>query len=205
MTNPKSLSTALVFAAWACSTGNTSAGIVTSPEPGGLTTLATLTGASGVPANPSKWFAGENGASLFTYWSGDPLRYSVVLPASDDAWRLGVTAMNVSGPLKAGYTNFQVKVAVGGTNLGTLLIPASDTAWNTAWIDLGHRVGLTNVMLTWQNDSYKAGVYDANVSYGALQFASLSVPTPGTGSLAAVAFGLVALRPRRRPGAGQAS
>ncbi len=171
--------------------------IVLGTPPGGLSTIASLPGSAGVPGNPSRWFEGESGRSLFTYWSGDPLRYSVVLPASSEPWRLGVTARNVNGPLPGSYANFKVKVSVASEAVGTLLIPASDSAWQTSWIDIGPRQGPTEISLKWMNDSYKAGVYDANISYGGLQFASLSIPTPGSGSLLLAGLGVFAMRPRR--------
>lgn len=178
-----------------------SAGVVVTPEPGGMSTLTILSGSAGVSSNPSSWFVGENGASIYTYWAGDPLTYTAVLPPSEDAWRLGVTAMNVGGPLDPGYSSFNVSVSVNGSSVGTLAIAASDSAWSTAWIDLGYRAGLTHVTLAWQNDAWNPGVSDANISYGALQFASRSIPTPGTGSLAAIAFVVFAGRVRRAPGA----
>ena len=178
-----------------------SAGVVVTPEPSGISTFTTLSGSAGVSSNPSSWFVGENGASIYTYWAGDPLTYTAVLPPSEDAWRLGVTAINVSGPLDPGYSNFNVSTSVNGSSVGTLAIAASDTEWSTAWIDLGYRAGLTHVTLAWQNDAWNPGVFDANISYGALQFASRSIPTPGTGSLAAIAFVVFAGRVRRTPGA----
>jgi len=191
------VSATVLLAAGAGMNQRASAEVVLGPAPNGMTTLAVLPGAAGVAVSPSQWFSGENGRSYFTYWSGDTLRYSVALPGSSQAWRLGVTAMNVSGPLPGSYHDFNVRVSVGSQIVGTLLVPASDTNWNTAWIDLGMRQGPTDVSLTWLNDSYQAGVYDANISYGGLQFASLSIPTPGTGSLAMAAFGLLAIRSRR--------
>jgi len=174
------------------------AGIVISSEPGGLATLASQPGSAGLPANPAKWFSVEGGDSLYTCWSGNQIAYSAELPESEEEYRMGVTARNIHGPLAASYSSFKVSVLVNGVSTGMLSIPASDSQWNTAWMDLGRRAGPTRVVFTWTNDSYQRGVYDANFNIGAVQFAGRAVPTPGTGSLAALAFVVFAARARRR-------
>ena len=51
--------------------------------------------------------------------------------------------------------------------------------------------------LKWRNDNYKAGVYDANITYGAVTFAGASIPAPNT-MVPAFLGGVLACRRKRR-------
>ncbi len=175
------------------------ADVITTPDPGGYQTYTTLSGGEGVPQGSARWYDILDGEAQYTAWANMPISFSVDLPFEEDnEWRVGVTATNwTSGSvvLPPNYENFSVAVKANGKQVDNLLIPASDDAWNTAWLDLGAISGPISLELKWKNDSYSPNVYDANIAIGAVQFAGRSVPEPA--SLALLLLGAAVMSRRR--------
>jgi len=165
--------------------------------PDWFTVSSVIAGTEATPSNTSKWFAIDGTNAVGTKWSGQGITFDTSGLAEDN-YMIGVTARNF-GPLglASNYSNFKVDVTVNGSTLASnALIVASDTVWNTVWIDAGMLSGDVSVTLNWRNDSYNAGNYDANIAFGGVQFARSAVPTPGTMALSMVA-GAAILRRRR--------
>ncbi|MBK9121153.1 MAG: PEP-CTERM sorting domain-containing protein [Phycisphaerales bacterium] len=180
-------------------TGVAAAGVVTTPDPGGYTTHSLISGSAGTPAASNRWFLVYDSAAYATNWANENIHYALDIPdlGAGADWRLGLTARNHSPlGLPSNYSEFKVEVRANNVFMGTVAIPAFDEQWATSWLNLGSVSGPVNLQLRWKNDSYKAGHYDANVAFGALQLATNAV-VPEPTSLALATLGLVLLRRRR--------
>jgi hypothetical protein len=165
--------------------------------PEGYSPLITLSGVDGSPNNPSRWFDDEQTGSIRTNWRNEKITFNTGELARD-SYMIGITVRNGGNlPLKDNYDNFKVDVTLNGQTIASKApITASDTEWNTRWFDAGELSGDASLTLKWRNDSYRKGVYDANITYGAVTFAGQSIPAPSAAGLACV--GLASLTRRRR-------
>jgi len=164
--------------------------------PDGFGVVDTVFGTEATPRHASRWFDVEGTEAVRTNWANQAITFSTA-GLAQDSYMLGITAKNDQGPLASNYSNFQVDVRVNGKQLARRAnILASDTEWNTLWLAMGDFSGDANVEVTWKNDSYRPGVYDANIAFGGVQFASTNAPAPGAAAVALLA-GVAATRRRR--------
>ncbi|MEQ9617282.1 MAG: hypothetical protein RLN60_04530 [Phycisphaerales bacterium] len=164
--------------------------------PEGFSVHETIAGTSASPANASRWFDDGDGA-VRTNWANERITFHTSdLPT--DTYMLGITAINGGSlPLNQNYSHFKVDVKVNGAMLqSNAEILASDTEWNTLWLALGEVSGEFDIELKWRNDNYRAGHYDANITFGGIQLAGTAVPAPGAAALAMCAIGVASRRRR---------
>lgn len=177
--------------------------IISSADPKGYQTTFQLTGADGVGQDSNRWFLAEQGEARYTAWANQKIDFAASLADAPADYRIGITAKNFTSlVLSENYSQFKVAVSVNGSFVDNLFIDASDKTWNTAWLDVGKLASDTTLTLTWLNDSYSKNRYDANIGFGAVQFANASatsvsstIPAPASGMLFAMALGVSA--PRR--------
>jgi len=183
--------------AFALTSAAASAAIEFGAAPDGFGVVATVTGTQATPRNASRWFEVADAEAVRTNWANEAITFSTSGLLAD-SYMLGITAKNDGGPgLPSNYSNFQVDVRVNGELIANRAnILASDTEWNTLWIALGDFSGDAEVELVWKNDSYRPGVYDANIAFAGVQFAAANVPAPGAAAVALLA-GVAAVRRRR--------
>ena len=176
------------------SVGYGSIAISPTMDPDGYATQLTLMGSEGVPVGNARWFDHlDNGEAVTTYWANQKIVYSADLAEGD--WRVGLTARNY-GELPEFYTEFRVDVFVNNSYQSTVLLPAIQDEYRTTWFDIGQQDGMTDLKLVWKNDYWVPNVYDANIVFGAVQFASTAVPAAPTAGVFALAG--LALERRRR-------
>jgi prepilin-type N-terminal cleavage/methylation domain-containing protein len=149
------------------------ADIVAGPHPLGWRSRFAFDGIDGWSLYSGRWRQTGDGTSLYCPWSNYGLYFGADLGQPAAPWHLGISAKNFSSlGLPPGYASYRVDVRVNGQFIGTAVIPASDTTWNTVWVNLGARAGIAIIELRWRNDSYRPGVYDANIAIGAVQLAT---------------------------------
>jgi len=194
----------LTVAAVTCALAGTSqAGLISTPDPGGFTTFESMLGTEESSASP-RWSFDEIEGIAFTTSRLAPITYSTNLPekppaagGGPDDWRVGVTAIDVSGTVvPATYTDFLLDVVVNNVSIGILAIPASDTVEQTAFIDIGAQLGDVDVVFMWLNPGDPFGLNRPELGIGVVQFSASTVPTPGTLVLGSI--GIFALSRRRR-------
>ncbi len=103
--------------------------------------------------------------SVRTYWAGQRIgfNYKDLQPGK---YRIIVQAKNYGeAGLADNYKEFKVDVDPTSGESITLSIEASDDQYKTARGDLSLSGGDTTIYLTWTNDSYRKGQYDANIQY----------------------------------------
>lgn len=180
------------------------ASIISASDPSGYQTVASLAGGAGAARDATRWFTAEDGEARYTAWSNQKIDFHFTLDGQAANYNVGVTAKNFTGlALPPGFSQFMVNVEINDRFLDTLSIGASDDTWNTSWLNVGEQAGDVKITLNWINDSYKAGVYDANFGVGAVSISSAPqpasdvVPTPASAALMLIAFGMSATRHRR--------
>ncbi|MBN1531370.1 MAG: hypothetical protein JXA20_01780 [Spirochaetes bacterium] len=100
--------------------------------------------------------------SVRTYWADQSIGFNFPNLESGK-YRVIITAKNYGDlPLPKGYSNFEVSVDADGTS-GVANIKASERNWERGYAVLDLTGGNTNIFLTWLNDSYREGEYDANI------------------------------------------
>ncbi len=207
MPSYKAAACSLTIAAVLAAAGAAQAGLVKpATDPGaGYSVIAALPGVAGVAKNEKRWLDHDTGARS-TNWANEQITFKFDLADTPADYRLGVTAINWTNlVLPENYKEFRVDVVINGSKFDTLAISASDTDWSTSWLDLGTRSGETNIMLNWRNDSYKKGVYDANIAIGSVALAAPAaaptaasvIPTPGPVALGGIALAVTGFRARR--------
>jgi hypothetical protein len=199
---------AVVCAACACATGIANAGFSADADPGGFETIKTKLG--------TDWSV----ASSFTAWSFDPgagvavasgelssITYRESLPdkplsmgGGADAWRLGVTAREMSGlELPGTYTDFRLGVFIDGVSVGELAVPVSSVEEQTAFIDIGVVSGEVELRLRWLNPGTRFFQNRPELGIGVIQFAASEIPSPGGAALAGLSVIAATGRRRIRP------
>ncbi len=198
------------FGAMAFAASQAHASVILPTAPAGYSAQATLYGSEGVGQNASRWFSASDGMAQRTNWANERIDFYASLDASPSNYTVGVTAKNETPlVLSSNYSQFKVGVSVNDAFVDYMYIDASDEQWNSSYLNVGELSGDTKVTLNWTNDSYSPGNYDANISFGGLQFLtfgaqSLSlpmspeIPAPGSGALAIVSLMFAAPRRRRR-------
>ena len=171
---------------------STQADFITPQAPAGDAIVASSGSEQLAFSGNREWFTADDG-SRWTAWAGQKVTVTPDLDVVDGGYRIGVTAKNFGRlGLPSSYDHFRFRVYAGDSNLGVLEVDASDTDWNTGWMDIGNVSG-EPVTLKWLNDAYRAGIHDANVGIAGVSFAA--VPAPA--SIAALALAVVGL-PRGR-------
>ncbi len=183
-----------------------SAGFVATSDPGGFTTVQSKLGTeySGLAGFGAWSFDVREGVAIAHSATASFIDFASVLPEKSaslgggaDTWRLGVTAMEMSGlELPETYTEFRIAVILDGVSAGVLSIPVSSTAEQTAFIDLGTLVGDVDVRLRWLNPGTRFFDNQPLLGIGVVQFAASEIPTPGASPLAGL--GMPALTRRGR-------
>ena len=167
--------------------------VIVDVPPSGFAMLSTQTGLQGDAGSSDWWDTAESGA-VMTNWAGETLTYVFDAGPTPTLTMLGVTAKNFWGPLPTTYSTFEVAVSVDGAYVDTLHILASDTQWNTGWVNIGVRGGPVTITVAWLNDAWEPGVADANIGVGAVSLASV----PSAGSISLASLGLLLSGTRRR-------
>ncbi len=134
----------------------------------------------------SGWF--PRGSELQAYGAPVWAEYQVDF-GTGGMWTVGVTATNrnsSSAPgLPAGYA-FNLEVRVNGIFQGNLQVPGSTTTYQTGTLPLTAPTGIHTVRVTWTNDAWAAGLYDANIQIQTVAFTPEGPPpidtTPPTTS-----------------------
>lgn len=104
------------------------------------------------------------GKTARTYWANQTIGYCFN-DLKPGMYEVRVKAKNYgSTGLPPNYNEFKVNVAADGISNG-INIKASDTKYHSSVALLDLRGGDTVVNLTWTNDKWKKGVYDANIMY----------------------------------------
>ena len=183
-----------------------SAGFVASPDPGGFTTVRSMLGTErvGVSGLGAWSFDVTEGVAIANGAPASFIDFASVLPEKSaslgggaDIWRLGVTAMEMSGlELPETYTEFRLAVILDGAQAGVLSIPVSSASEQTAFFDLGTLSGDVDVRLRWLNPGTRFFDNQPLLGIGVVQFAASEIPTPGASLLAGL--GLLALTRRGR-------
>ena len=130
------------------------------------------------PDGTSSWFESTSDNSLFTYWGGNWVDYTVEAAKSGDI-RLNFDAVNVgSGGIPASYAYFQLELFVDGESKGVFNAPAHSTLWKAAQILLANvKQGQHIIRMKWLND-YAASGYDANFRFKNMKMTQISNPNP---------------------------
>jgi len=178
-------------AAIAMSGDTANADVIIDLPVGGVASIATQQGTLGNP-DQSAWFGLDTG-EMVTCWADQTLTYSFDAGAPGQK-AFGVTAKNFWGPLPNTYSTFDIAVSVDGTYVDTVHIAASDTQWNTGWVNIGVRGGPVTITVKWLNDAWEPGIADANIGVGAVSLASV----PSAGSISLASLGLLLSGTRRR-------
>lgn len=98
--------------------------------------------------------------SVYTYWENQTI--SFFFPNLESGkYEIEITAKN-NGIVPPKYKEFEVLVDADGVS-GTAKINADADKYNKGGVVLDLTGGDTSVSLTWLNDMYKEGVYDANI------------------------------------------
>lgn len=109
-----------------------------------------------------RWFFDEKARTARTYWRNQTIGYCFY-GLQPGTYEIQVRARNYGkAGLPPGYENFQVTVAADGVT-GDAIIPAHETKFRKGKAVLDLRGGNVTVNLTWLNDRYKKGQYDANI------------------------------------------
>ncbi len=109
-----------------------------------------------------RWFYNADEGTARTYWRNQTIGFCFYdLPAG--TYEVEIEARNYGKTgLPPGYKNFQVNVAADGV-AGEAIVPAHEKAFKKGKVVLDLRGGDATVNLTWLNDRYKKGEYDANI------------------------------------------
>ncbi len=112
----------------------------------------------------AKGQAGES-LGIFTNWANEDLYLNISNNRRPGWYQLEVTAKN-RGKLPDFYDNFSllVKNETTGTEIGGIVVEASDTQYNKGRTLVYLGEGDTKLNLLWTNDAYKSGEYDANIN-----------------------------------------
>lgn len=127
-------------------------------------------------ASSSQWRT--SGAERYCWNANQWLEFRVDF-GSGGSWVVAVTATNQNSStepgLPSGYA-FQIAVHVNGGWKGTVQVPGSTTTYQTGRSSaLAMPPGVQTVRLTWTNDIWSAGRYDANLRVRSVAFTPQSV------------------------------
>jgi len=106
-----------------------------------------------------RFFWDKNGAR--TYWANQVIAFNFP-ELKAGKYKVIVVAKQYGANLAEDYTNFRVKVEADGVE-GVAEVPADPKKYKRGSVVLDLTGGNTDIYLTWTNDSYKKGVYDANI------------------------------------------
>ena len=109
-----------------------------------------------------RWFYDDQARTARTYWRNQTIGYCFY-GLQPGRYEVQVRARNYGqAGLPPGYERFEVNVAADGVS-SKANIPAHETKFKKGTTVLDLRGGNVTVNLTWLNDRYKEGVYDANI------------------------------------------
>jgi hypothetical protein len=111
-----------------------------------------------------RWYKDDK-KGLYTFWARQTLLLKVRGNCEAGWYKLQVKATNTRGPLPDFYTNFNLNIQdnVSGQTKGGMLIKAKDNGYHMGQVYIYLPVGDTDLNLSWTNDAYKKGEYDANI------------------------------------------
>lgn len=121
--------------------------------------------ATGTSSRSSGWLS-MTGTNDLWYWAaGQWLEYQVDF-GSGGSWTISATATNhnsASEPgLPSGY-QYNLDVRLDGTFVGALKVVGSTTGYRNGSLAINAPAGVHTVRLTWTNDAWTSGLYDANI------------------------------------------
>lgn len=148
----------------------------------GVTATAAQTSSSS-----SRWTLA--GTDKYTYWSGEWLEHLMDFGAGG-SWNFSLTATNEPYPsapgLPPGYS-YSIDLWVDGVYQRTFSVPGSTTTYQTgATTSPLTLAGVHTVRFLWTNDTYTAGLYDANIrvkQIGVSPAGADTIPPTGTISI----------------------
>ncbi|MBI3315487.1 MAG: prepilin-type N-terminal cleavage/methylation domain-containing protein [Candidatus Omnitrophica bacterium] len=120
-----------------------------------------------------RWFRLAN--SIATNWSNQTARFKIKFDTTGD-YEVSLSAKNRAGwpgwTKVDGYNFFKIKVLLDGRNAGALLIPASDTEFQTGKIKIKEvSAGTHTLSFQWTNDAYKPSrQQDSNIEIDQISF-----------------------------------
>jgi len=107
-----------------------------------------------------RWFFDKNAA--YTYWSGQEIGYKFE-NMEEGVYEISIDVQNHGTlPLPKNYKEFKLDIE-SEYDSGSMTVAASDKKWETGTITMNFPEGTSTLYVTWNNDSYKEGEYDANV------------------------------------------
>lgn len=107
-----------------------------------------------------RWFFDKQCA--YTHWSGQEIGYTFK-NLEEGVYEIEIEVMNEGTlPLPKDYKEFKLDVE-SDYDSADMAIDASDRKWTKGKINMNFPEGTSTVYLTWTNDSYKEGSYDANI------------------------------------------
>lgn len=107
-----------------------------------------------------RWFFDNK--SAYTFWANQVIGYTFK-NLEEGEYEVTITAKNYDSlPLEKNYKEFNVEVD-SDYDSATMNIKADDRNWNHEKVTMNFAEGNTTLYVTWANDSYKEGEYDANI------------------------------------------
>lgn len=110
-------------------------------------------------------------SGIHTYWQDQALMVHVRGNCKAGWFRIRVTAKNTAGPLPSWYSHFLVGVKDSDRShdYESIAIKASDDHYSAGSRLVFLSEGDSHFKLTWSNDAYRQGAYDANIQIKSIQ------------------------------------
>ena len=119
--------------------------------------------------NNGRWFFDSEAGTARTYWANQTIGYCFY-DLEPGTYEIAIEARNYGAlGAPANYKNFKVNVAGDGVATEAVIAVNNGKDFKTGTAVLDFRGGDVTVSLTWLNDSYKEGVYDANIEIRGIQ------------------------------------
>jgi uncharacterized lipoprotein YehR (DUF1307 family) len=113
---------------------------------------------------------GTEQQGIYSPWANQEIALELDNIETAGWYNLTVFAKNIYGALPEDYGSFNLSVynATTGKSVGGLQVPASVTTYQADSLYVYLEEGSNELVLTWTNDAYKAGEYDANINIGSI-------------------------------------
>ncbi len=113
-----------------------------------------------------RWFFDKQ--SAYTCWSGQEIGYTFK-NMEEGVYEITIEAANYGSlPLPKNYKNFDL-IVESDYDSANMAIEASDKGWKKETVTMSFPKGTTTLYITWTNDTYKEGSYDANFMMKSIQ------------------------------------